>query len=206
MILLALYMMGTFKNKSITLFISTAIILDPLLGNKLALTWLSQNKEATLLAPCFALGVIFALYKDKIEICPNSILGSWMLYLLFHSSTYNFYFFYFALFSSILYLSTTRILLKYRPSVDISYGVYLWGFPVQQMMAATFNYGVWFNQIISLIISICLGFLSWHLIEKRFMNIGRRFAKSLAAVRMSNVPLVARTSLAAEELQQIDPS
>lgn len=209
LIVLGLSMVGTFKNRYVALIVATLVILDPLFGNKLVLTWLPKNNETTLLAPCFAFGAILATYKDKIEISPNVIYGSWVLFFMFSSCSFNFYFFYFALFLTLLLLSTNKLVLKFRPKFDISYGVYLWGFPVQQIMTATFpSYGIHFNQISSLIICICLGLLSWHLVEKRFINLGRKFTQTLQNINLtasiSKLKLVS-TNSAEEKDEASDP-
>jgi peptidoglycan/LPS O-acetylase OafA/YrhL len=50
---------------------------------------------------------------------------------------------------------------------DASYGLYLWGFPVQQMVAHQFPAGTpLMNAALSLPFAAALGFLSWHLVEK----------------------------------------
>jgi len=52
---------------------------------------------------------------------------------------------------------------------DASYGIYLWSFPVQQIavhvMGATG--GGWANFAVAMPVSLALGLLSWHLLEKR---------------------------------------
>jgi peptidoglycan/LPS O-acetylase OafA/YrhL len=61
----------------------------------------------------------------------------------------------------------TRIL----RGADYSYGLYLYGFPVQQTISFLFPaYRIWYvNFAASLIACGCLAFLSWHLIEGRVM-------------------------------------
>lgn len=64
--------------------------------------------------------------------------------------------------------------IKLKPSHDISYGIYLWGFPVQQMLVFSIgNHGVLLNQILSMILASILGYLSWILIEKKSMAFGK---------------------------------
>jgi peptidoglycan/LPS O-acetylase OafA/YrhL len=56
----------------------------------------------------------------------------------------------------------------YNRCGDYSYGVYLWGYPVQQAVSATIGVPVhpWVNLAISLPIACALAAASWHLIEK----------------------------------------
>ncbi len=49
------------------------------------------------------------------------------------------------------------MILRLKPKVDISYGVYLWGFPVQQIIAKYFkDHGILFNQSASLVAALFL--------------------------------------------------
>lgn len=106
-----------------------------------------------------------------------------LLYLLFRSSAYSFYFFYAALFTTILYLAGLAAVRRFKPRSDLSYGVYLWGFPVQQTLQWMLpQQGTHFNQVASLGVTLVLGFASWHLVEKRGIAmgqsvIGRLFAR-----------------------------
>ena len=178
--LLGLFMVGVFNSKKIPIFIFCLILIDPVIDNKLIFTWLPKNHEVNLLAPCFAFGAILAFYKDRINIDINIFFGVWILYFIFSYSSYAFYFFYFALFFSILYISSLKFALKFKPKSDLSYGVYLWGFPVQQVMASLFSeYGVRFNQLSSILICIVLAFISWHLVEKRCINWGRVIVRKI---------------------------
>jgi peptidoglycan/LPS O-acetylase OafA/YrhL len=56
---------------------------------------------------------------------------------------------------------------------DLSYGIYLWAFPVQQLVFQTMGGGVWTNITVSLPIVAGLAALSWHLVEKRALQLKR---------------------------------
>ncbi len=175
LILLALSMLRLLRSKIVVIALFILITTDPLLGNKILFTWLSANHEIDLLAPCFAFGAILAVYKDHFVIDGNLTLGSWIMFYLFRHHTVNFYFFYFALFLSILYLSRLNMLLKVKPRSDISYGIYLWGFPVQQTIAWIYpGQSVPVNQAASILIAILFGLMSWHLLEKHCIDLGRQ--------------------------------
>ena len=162
-VLIAIFLLGVVRSRYLSLALFLVILIDPLVGNKLLFTWLPQNPEVTLLAPCFAAGSLFILFKDKVEINLRGLAGVWVLYYLFRISSYNFYFFYLAIFYSILFISSRIIVVRFKPAVDISYGLYLWGWPVQQVMAQYFpEYGIRFNQIASAIVAALLGCVSWH--------------------------------------------
>ncbi|PWH82805.1 acyltransferase [Algibacter marinivivus] len=50
---------------------------------------------------------------------------------------------------------------------DMSYGIYIYSFPVQQALVYYYKLDVYQLMFFSIIISITLGYLSWHLIEKK---------------------------------------
>jgi len=56
---------------------------------------------------------------------------------------------------------------------DLSYGVYIYGWLIQQIVVQWFNPHInWFtNCLISLPFILGISFLSWHLVEKRAMGI-----------------------------------
>ncbi len=179
--LLALFMVGIFRLPMLALAIFVLLLADPLTGNRLLFTWRTPLSEVDLLAPCFALGAILALYKERIEVGLGAVAALTLLWLLFKSSAYSFYFFYAALFTAIVYASGAPVLLKMKPRSDLSYGVYLWGFPVQQPLQLVLpQQGTHFNQAASLVVTLVLGFASWHLVEKRSIALGQKVIGRLA--------------------------
>lgn len=52
---------------------------------------------------------------------------------------------------------------------DLSYGIYIYSFPVQQVLVYLYIPKVYSLMALSLLISIILGFLSWHCIEKKVL-------------------------------------
>ena len=101
--------------------------------------------------------------------------GLVLLFWLFRSSSYAFYFLYAALFASMLYLAGQPWLVRLRLRSDVSYGVYLWGFPVQQTLQYLWpDQGLRFNQGVSLLLALVLGYASWHLVEKHGIALGQR--------------------------------
>lgn len=64
---------------------------------------------------------------------------------------------------------------------DFSYGLYLFGFPVQQMIVAILGHemGPILNFAFSFIISLFLSVVSWHLVEKRAQSLKLRLGLSM---------------------------
>ena len=151
------------------------VLLDPLVGNRLLFTWRVPHAGTDLLAPCFAVGALLALYKEQVVVGLREAAGLVLLFWLFRSSSYAFYFLYAALFASMLYLAGQPWLVRLRLRSDVSYGVYLWGFPVQQTLQYLWpEQGLRFNQVASLLLALVLGYASWHLVEKHGIALGQR--------------------------------
>lgn len=171
---------GLIKKNKICSILFFLIIVEPFFSSKYIFSWVSTASEVNFILPCFAFGSILALNKENIEINLSKCLGLLILAYIFRANLYSIYLLYAFVFIFILYLSSTSILLKLKPKADISYGIYLYGFVVQQTISQYFlSKGVLYNQIFSLIISIIFGFLSWHLCEKYFIKIGNSLSKTL---------------------------
>lgn len=54
---------------------------------------------------------------------------------------------------------------------DISYGIYIWGFPVQQIIVNFFHPTPTILLLASVPITYLLGFISWHLLEKKALQL-----------------------------------
>ncbi|VXC63897.1 Acyltransferase (fragment) [Enterobacterales bacterium 8AC] len=69
LILVAAFMLGVLKRKIFASILFLIIVAEPLFGNKILFTWISaDNREISMLAPCFAFGAILAIWKDEIFI------------------------------------------------------------------------------------------------------------------------------------------
>lgn len=68
--------------------------------------------------------------------------------------------------------SNTPILRRAGRFGDPSYGMYLWAFPIQQLILSSrlAHLSLEMNILLVLILSISAGLLSWHLVEKRSMR------------------------------------
>lgn len=65
-------------------------------------------------------------------------------------------------------LLTTPILTNiYKRIGDISYGVYIYGFIIQQSFMNYFNFNPYYLMSYSLIITSIFAYFSWHLVEKK---------------------------------------
>ncbi|MNF34255.1 Acyltransferase family protein [compost metagenome] len=179
-VLLALFMIGGSKYKLVAFSIFLIITVNPLLPEQFQLSFFPKSKIATMLAPCFAAGSMLALLKDHIHINIQGVSGLWILYFFLSKSQAAQYIFYSGLFITILYLSSLTPIIKLKTKADISYGIYLWGFPVQQILVKYFpEQSVVLNQICAITICCMLGYASWVLIERKSIKAGTIFAKKI---------------------------
>ncbi|WP_374464231.1 acyltransferase family protein [Chryseobacterium sp.] len=74
--------------------------------------------------------------------------------------------------------SSTRYLNKVGEVIgDTSYGIYIYSFPIQQALMYFFKLDTAMLFILSLPLSILLGYISWHLIEKKALGYKDLFTK-----------------------------
>lgn len=122
----------------------------------------------------FALGCFLYMNKELVTVSPTFVLSAVAIALV-SIGTPNFQFGY------ILILVCLFILLAFMPTFswvdrigDYSYGIYLWGWPVQQTLVL-----IWpeqsqiKNALGAMVISTILAAISWHWIEKPMLSLKR---------------------------------
>ena len=57
---------------------------------------------------------------------------------------------------------------------DISYGLYLYGWPVESFVIWYFHRSPWFTFVVATAVCVVLGWLSWHLVERPMLRLKRR--------------------------------
>jgi peptidoglycan/LPS O-acetylase OafA/YrhL len=132
------------------------------------------------LASVFFVGGCFYLFRDEIKFVPKiGKLSAAVLFVgLFWVKTAEIFL---AVFGGYLlfYLAHAQIpiLRKFNDYPDISYGLYLYGWPVQMLLFWYFPaMSPWVVFPLSLVASAALGFISWHVVEKPCLRLkGLRF-------------------------------
>ncbi len=75
---------------------------------------------------------------------------------------------------------------------DYSYGIYLWGFPSQQMVAALFpNLPFLLNALCGFVVALLLAIASWHLIEKPALRMKGAPGALMRRLRKHQAPALA---------------
>lgn len=97
------------------------------------------------------------------------------------STFYGFYFQFCYLFMPLLFLLLGLLPIQYLSSVgkkigDLSYGIYIYSFPIQQVMVHEFSLSILSLTIISLFLSALLALFSWHFVEKRALRLKKFFS------------------------------
>jgi peptidoglycan/LPS O-acetylase OafA/YrhL len=138
-----------------------------------------SNPEAQLLPACFALGGLAALHKNTIRIGPEQGLALWVLVWLIPYPLAHKFLFYVAAFYSVTYIASLGWVCRYmRIPFDASYGVYIYGFVVQQVLHKFFpEMGVHMHQLSACFVALCLGTLSWYIVEKPSIEAGARLTR-----------------------------
>lgn len=179
--------LGVLRHKLAATLLCLIVIIDPMLDQQYLFTWLQNNSEIKFLAPCFAMGVLSALYQNKLIISSSPPLAFFTLTYLFSNSPFKQLLFYAAIFSLIIYIATRQPIIRFKPKSDISYSVYLWGFPTQQCLVTFFPMlGLAFHQIAAILISIILGWLSWHGVEKHAMTYAKHLRGKILVGKTSD--------------------
>lgn len=115
----------------------------------------------------FFLGVLYKCYEDFVPfskwfILPLLIVALLTSGTLFQKLTFAVFFSY-----TILFIGNSRAVIQIK-GWDISYGFYLYAFPIQQLLLLAFGYSinVWLHIVLSVILASAMGILSWIYIEK----------------------------------------
>lgn len=118
----------------------------------------------------FALGVLVFVWRDKFAFDLRVAVALWLVCVLMLDTLYTPFFFMVALVYSVGWFGFVPKgrLLEYNRLGDYSYGIYIYAFPLQQVMAHLFPQATPVaNMALAFVPTVILAVLSWHIIEKR---------------------------------------
>jgi peptidoglycan/LPS O-acetylase OafA/YrhL len=115
----------------------------------------------------FLCGFIAYQFRSLVVIRFDVAVVLCVVYLLIRSTATGNVIFYFAFIYLVLVIAASRYLRNFEPAWDISYGIYIYGFFVQQCFAALFPaQNVYVGLLMSVVVTVILASLSWRFIEK----------------------------------------
>ncbi|MFM0507630.1 acyltransferase family protein [Paraburkholderia sp. RL17-373-BIF-A] len=117
--------------------------------------------------PFFMLGMLLYGWRERIDINGLAALAFAMVFLVFRDTAGAQPLFYLAFVYGVLWIGTTPLLRRFVPRHDYSYGIYLYGFMVQQCVA---NIAPQLSHVAAVLIAapfilLCAA-LSWHFVER----------------------------------------
>ncbi|MFL9942737.1 acyltransferase family protein [Paraburkholderia graminis] len=117
--------------------------------------------------PFFMLGVLLYGLRERIDIHGLMTLALTMVFLVFRDTAGAQPLFYLAFVYGVLWVGTTPLLRRFVPRHDYSYGIYLYGFMVQQCVA---NIAPQLSLVTAVLIAapfiVLCAALSWHCVER----------------------------------------
>ncbi|MGQ6515547.1 acyltransferase family protein, partial [Serratia sp. IR-2025] len=181
--LLLIYLTGIIfgpYRKVFIAIISIAILIEPFTPLKGHLIAKSEDPSIYLLYPFFSAGCLLAILKNRITTSMLFALAMTAIiaFFLSDSDKAKTALFYIFASMSLLYASSLSLIRRLIIKNDISYGVYLWAFPVQQTIASLFVASPYVNILLSVVISSIFAYFSFNLIESPAMRLNKRMLQS----------------------------
>lgn len=172
--LLALSMLGFLNKKILASVVLGCVVVLPIVDPTLLFSMYTAQPEVFYLPSCFALGCLAALWKGKLEINLVMLLGLILITYLLKDTTAYHMIFYIATFYFFMFISDRRHFSFPTLNVDISYGVYIYGFLIQQLVVFYFpGTGYLFNTVVSLAVCYPVAYLSCKFVEEPSIKLGR---------------------------------
>ena len=183
-LLLALVgMAGLLRRRWVLLAITMILILLPHWKPLKGWLWtgdLAGVGEASMilrLLPFFAVGACFYIFRDLVRFRPRLLwtaIGAMIAIQIVDARHMELGMYVFGSYV-IFYLGQCQFTwLQSWRMPDISYGVYLYGWPVESLWIFYRHGSPWVTFVASLVICAALGWLSWHFVERPMLKLKRR--------------------------------
>lgn len=154
-----------------------------------AVQYLPLHADWVRLAGYFCLGILAQLLKDRIQISHRGMLMlAFAAYTVSRTPSYPYVFGLMLAYFCFWFAYTLPTIGAIERFGDPSYGVYLWGWPIQQCLVEAFpTMPPWLNFIIAAPMAVVAGYLSWHLIEKNALKLKNAHAVALTRLKSLEV-------------------
>lgn len=175
---------GFLRNRVLATLTCVAVILSVVTRQPWLTNTLGLNPAMLYLPMYFSVGCLFAIWKDvfiiNVKVMFVFIFAS---VLLKDSATFE-YLFYLTVAISLITIASLKFVLRLRMKYDISYGIYIYGFVIQQVVALYLPYADHnVNALLSLSICLILGFISYKYVELPAINFGKKIVENLSSKR-----------------------
>jgi peptidoglycan/LPS O-acetylase OafA/YrhL len=172
---LLLGLIGILRNRIYVLCISL-IILALYIFHVAYLNFFFSEIEKTTLFIFFLAGILVYCFKDKVIINNFIGVGLFILFLFIRNDGIGaeVLFDIFLIYATLCF-SKDKFLRRIKFDFDYSYGIYIYGFLVQQIIAYKFgNLSSYQSMCLTIPITVIVAMLSWHFIEKPSLNFAKR--------------------------------
>lgn len=195
LILSALSLLGLHRRPLLMFAVVVVAILVTIIGQRITHTTPGMGRPAGfMLIFCFLFGVVLYFLKDKILYSPWLLIASVVIFVIviYKPATFNLG----ALpitYATVYIGLTNRKIKLFSLTADYSYGLYLYGYPIQQLVSYLLPaYRVWYvNFALTLVIAGTLAYVSWHFVESRVLGQRKVILGFVQAVRqqiLRNLP------------------
>lgn len=163
-----------FQRVTITVAFVGSLLMYPVLDAADATTTMYWSFAR--LVPMFLAGSLLYVWGDYIKVRKPLVVVAVVLTIILHY------------FDNVYLMNTLHLIFAYGVlglaailkiywgyKNDLSYGVYIYAFPVQQLFiaAGTARYGIAINTFLTLVVAMGLAYLSWNLVEKPSLSLKR---------------------------------
>jgi hypothetical protein len=180
-LLVALAFLSTGLQRPAAIVIFAVIVVDSLLPEKVLFYWLpQQSTDFSALPYCFGLGAMLAVFKDRVVLTPWAIIGLLAFAQVFVGSALHHLLTYSAFLVAMFLVATSRALRALTLRHDISYGVFLYGWPIQQALNQAFpGWPHVASLLAAVVLAYMFGLASCLLIEEPSQALGKRLTRAL---------------------------
>ena len=149
-----------------------AVVALMLLG-VFSVRFLPLHADWVRLAGYFCIGILAQLLKDRIKVSHQGmVMMVFAAYACSKTPAYPYVFALMLAYFSFWFAYELPVIGAPERFGDPSYGIYLWGWPIQQCLVEAFPaMPPWLNFVIATPIAITAGYVSWHVIEKNALKL-----------------------------------
>ena len=134
--------------------------------------------------PFFLLGMLLYAFRDRVLLDWRPVVALLAVYLVSRHSRFDPVLFYPAFIYGLLWLSSAKMLHRFAPKHDYSYGIYLYGFVVQQAVSSLHPaMNSYLSLVIAVPVTVVLAALSWHWVERPCLASFRRRNAPASGIR-----------------------